>query len=168
MATDRDGYLQMDDRRLLAECDVHCHRASGPGGQKRNKTSSAVRLRHRTTGLTVVATESRSQHENKARALRRLRMAVALHERCTVDDSVLEVLRGVDGVGLRVNVKHATYPLVVAGVLDVLAGCGCRVSDAADGVGVSTAKLVEFFRRDDKVWARVNAMRAEAGFEPLR
>lgn len=76
--TDHRSFLVLDDDRLLAQCDVDCYRASGPGGQKRNKTSSAVRLRHNPTGLIVVAVESRSQHENRAKALQRLRWAIAL------------------------------------------------------------------------------------------
>ncbi len=47
-------------------------RASGPGGQHRNVTNSAVRLRHLPSGVTVVATESRSQHRNRERAFSRL------------------------------------------------------------------------------------------------
>lgn len=47
-------------------------RASGPGGQHRNVTNSAVRLRHLPSGVTVVATESRSQHRNREKAFSRL------------------------------------------------------------------------------------------------
>src|SRR5947208_17005750 len=68
----------LTDDQLLAQCEVDTYRASGPGGQKRNKTSSAVRLRHPPSGLVVIAEESRSQHENRARALRRLRQALFL------------------------------------------------------------------------------------------
>src|SRR5437016_10459046 len=69
----RTAWARLSDAQLLAQCEVDTYRASGPGGQKRNKTSSAVRLRHKPSGLAVIAEESRSQHENKARALRRLR-----------------------------------------------------------------------------------------------
>src|SRR5207237_8733237 len=69
---------QLNDAQLLAKCEVDTYRASGPGGQKRNKTSSAVRIRHPPSGLIVIAEESRSQHENRARALRRLRQALYL------------------------------------------------------------------------------------------
>jgi protein subunit release factor A len=58
--------------KLLAECDVTTFRASGPGGQHRNRRESAVRLRHRPSGIVVVATERRSQHQNRAVALERL------------------------------------------------------------------------------------------------
>src|SRR5580704_9147515 len=74
----RAKWTSLSDAQLLAQCEVDTYRASGPGGQKRNKTSSAVRLRHPPSGLLVIAEESRSQHENKARALRRLRQALYL------------------------------------------------------------------------------------------
>src|SRR5207248_3803730 len=74
----RSTWSSLTEDQLLAQCEVDTYRASGPGGQKRNKTSSAVRLRHPPTGLIVIAEESRSQHENKARALRRLRRALFL------------------------------------------------------------------------------------------
>src|SRR5437868_8187633 len=74
----RATWTSLTDDRLLAQCEVDTYRASGPGGQKRNKTSSAVRLRHPPTGLIVIAEESRSQHENRAKALKRLRQALYL------------------------------------------------------------------------------------------
>src|SRR5437016_11651897 len=74
----RATWSHLSDGQLLAPCEVDTYRASGPGGQKRNKTSSAVRLRHPPSGLIVIAEESRSQHENRERALRRLRRALFL------------------------------------------------------------------------------------------
>src|SRR2546427_12661200 len=74
----RSAWTNLTDTQLLAQCAIDTYRASGPGGQKRNKTSSAVRIRHLPTGLIVIAEESRSQHENRARALRRLRQALYL------------------------------------------------------------------------------------------
>jgi len=58
--------------RLLRECDVTPYKSSGPGGQKKNKTESSVRVRHRPTGITRIATESRSQLRNRTAALERV------------------------------------------------------------------------------------------------
>lgn len=65
--------LRLDDERLLAECTVDRFVASGPGGQHRNRTESGIRLVHPPTGITVLATERRSQPMNLAVALERLR-----------------------------------------------------------------------------------------------
>jgi protein subunit release factor A len=62
-----------DDEALLAQCRVETFRAGGPGGQHQNVTESGVRLVHLPTGVRVVAREERSQHRNRATALKRLR-----------------------------------------------------------------------------------------------
>src|ERR1700736_4110836 len=74
----RAAWANLTDSQLLDQCAVDTYRASGPGGQKRNKTSSAVRIRHLSSGLIVIAEESRSQHENRVKALQRLRQAFYL------------------------------------------------------------------------------------------
>lgn len=61
------------DAELLAECDVDTFRAGGKGGQHVNTTESAVRLRHRPSGVVVTCQSDRSQHRNKAVALENLR-----------------------------------------------------------------------------------------------
>ncbi len=61
---------------LLSECDVETFKASGKGGQHVNTTESAVRLRHRPTGLVAASQQERSQHRNKIIALQILRRKI--------------------------------------------------------------------------------------------
>ena len=159
------------DAALLAACDVDTYRASGPGGQKRNKTESAVRLRHRPSGIIVIAEESRSQPENKARALRRLRKAMALRLRRPVEGDRVpaEVQACIDNRGrLNVGQRDARYLPAVAAVLDVIAACEGRVSDAAQRLGISSGNLSSFLTDDDELMTEANRLRATFGARPLR
>jgi ribosome-associated protein len=68
--------LPESDDDLLRECEVDTFRSSGPGGQHVNKTESAVRLTHLPSGVAVISRESRSQHQNKALCLQKLRKKI--------------------------------------------------------------------------------------------
>ena len=67
------GYAAMSAEELARDCEVQVFRATGPGGQGVNTTDSAVRMKHVPTGITVTARESRSQFQNRASCLRKLR-----------------------------------------------------------------------------------------------
>jgi protein subunit release factor A len=65
------------------EVRVDTFKASGPGGQHRNKRETAVRVRHLPSGITALATEHRSQARNKALALRRLELKLRALQKTT-------------------------------------------------------------------------------------
>ncbi|NHZ73100.1 MAG: peptide chain release factor-like protein [Nitrospirae bacterium] len=68
-----------DLEQLENEVEVSVYQASGPGGQHRNRTYSAVRLKHLPTGIVVTAADSRSQLRNRKIALERLASRLAEH-----------------------------------------------------------------------------------------
>jgi hypothetical protein len=160
-----------DEGGILDQCEVDTLRASGPGGQKRNKTESAVRIRHQPSGIIVIANESRSQHDNRAVALQRLRKALALklREPFNTQDVPAAISAGIDKKGrLKIGQKDARYIPAVAAALDVLAMHGGRISDAAKQLGISTANLSGFLTEDEDVFVEANVVRMQNGQGPLR
>jgi hypothetical protein len=170
----RGRWTDLTDAQLLAQCEVDTYRASGPGGQKRNKTSSAVRLRHPPSGLIVIAEESRSQHENRARALRRLRQALylKLRDELPAGEAVARrpeycAARAPDG-RLRLGRKDPRFWPAAGVVLDALHATHARLHDAAELLGLSTGNLVDFLSTDPKLWEEANHLSARYGHKPHR
>lgn len=69
---------RMDLPYLERLCTIQFVKASGPGGQHRNKRETGVRLHHPPSGITVMATERRSQARNRAVAFERMVAQLAI------------------------------------------------------------------------------------------
>jgi hypothetical protein len=161
-------YLALDDATLFAQCEFDRFRASGPGGQKRNRTNSAVRLRHRPSGLHAEANESRSQHENRARALRRLRQTIALSLRADVSPPDYTPSTALAAALLHPPSSRAPSRLpAFAELFDLLEVSRWRLSDAAQHLNVTTAALSRLLASDDDVWRASAEARARHGLPPL-
>jgi hypothetical protein len=171
----RDLLLGLGDPALLAQCEVDRLRGSGPGGQKRNKTESSVRLRHPATGLSALAGESRSQHENKARALRRLRERIAfdLREPVELDDyqpppPLAALLEQPEVRRSERWLRSAEYLRAVGHLVDLYQAVGCSLPEAARRLAIAGARLEKVARADDRLMRKLGELRtAQRGRSPI-
>jgi hypothetical protein len=158
---------ELDDDAVRRHCRWEVFRGPGPGGQKRNKTSSAVRVTHGPSGLSALAGESRSQARNRAKALERLKHRMAVELRRPVKLDGFQPPPWLANGSAKLDRQKENYLAALGLVLDVVAAAGGSVSDAARHLGVSTANLVDFLQRDEQALSYVNRLRVSAGLRPL-
>ena len=92
----------------MSELRIDVFRSSGAGGQKVNKTETAIRVTHIPTGTVVECQDERSQYKNKARALSILASRLAEAERQKQAEAVADTRRSQIGMGFR-NERIRTY-----------------------------------------------------------
>lgn len=159
--------LPLDD--LLEDCDVTRTRRSGPGGQHRNKRDTAVVITHRPSGHTGEAGERRSQPQNHAIALMRLRTTLAANVRIGEPYAPTELWRKRCKNGrIVVSTNHDDFPGVLSEALDALARVDYDFAAAGEHLGCSTAQLVKLLRDVPEVLQHANRIRHDTGQPKLR
>lgn len=185
------SWLALEPEALLRLCDQSPFQGPGPGGQKRNRVYSGVRLRHAESGLSAEASERREARRNLADALHRLRLALALALPVPEGDSAgagpagtgsaaeparagssgaapLPSIPG--GIAFRPGAKasHADYPRLAFAALRALELRRGRLAEAAAGLGCSASALARFLAADKRVWARAQEIRKRNGQHVLK
>ena len=127
-------------------------KGTGNGGQKINKTSSAVRLKHRPTGIAVSANEERSQSRNRHIALRKLRYEIAMSVHAE-PDAEYTLLPSPS------TSNHARLIPWIAGLFDRLDAAQYDLAETASNCDVSVSQLERVMRKYPAVWRRYSELR---------
>lgn len=158
----------LEPDRLLRDCRIERTRASGPGGQHRNKVETAIRLIHEPTGITAMASERRSQERNRAAAVFRLRVNLALAVRESwFTPSDLWASRCRKG-RIAINSTHDDFPVMLAEALDALASHDHDASAGARALGCSATQIVKLLKVEPRALILVNQSRQAKGQHKLR
>lgn len=155
----RDDILQMDDAGLSACCKLDFYKDSGPGGQKRNKSSSAARVTLPGWNITATDCTERSQLRNRANALKKLRIQLAL--KCRISPAV-------PPENMICSTSHPQYPLWLAQVLDVFSEHDFDYRTTAATLGITPTAFVKKLYRDPVLWQHVLQEFAARGLPVLK
>ncbi|MEQ8209949.1 MAG: peptide chain release factor-like protein [Lacipirellulaceae bacterium] len=159
---------QLSLEALLADCTTQRTRGSGPGGQHRNKVETAIVITHTPTGIRGEASERRSQEQNRAMAIFRLRLKLAVEVRHTANESPSTLWQSRCRAGkVSVNDQHNDYPALLAEALDQLVEFAWQPSDAADRLGVSSSQLIKLCKQHPPAFRLVNQQREALGLKTL-
>jgi peptide chain release factor 1 len=128
---------------------IDTFRAGGPGGQKVNKTESAIRITHLPTGIVVQCQDEKSQHKNKAKAKRVLRSRILEHKQQQVHAERSAQRRSLIGSGSR-NERIRTYNFPQGRVTDHRIGLTVHKIDQImqGNLDELIGSLVEFDRQE--------------------
>lgn len=159
-----DEVLALTEEQLARLCKFEAYKSGGPGGQKRNKTSSAVKWTHIASGLQAHSNDFRLQSENRMRALHRLRFKLATERRTPIEirgyGPPAWLVEARTSGKLTTNTKNPIYARLAAHVLDVFAATEGRLAETATLIGVPNSNLSHFLQAEHTVWAAAARIRA--------
>ena len=163
------------EERLLAQCKWTFSRASGPGGQNRNKVETSVQVEFLPANIIASASERRTQNENRKVAILRLRCMLAVQLRVPVEASgQFREPNGSETWRLycrngRVDISdtNTDWPAILAEVMETLSSCDWNVSEVAIRLGTSSSQLVKLLKKHAPAFIHFNHERQSRGQRPF-
>jgi len=161
----------LSKEELLKECSITRGRASGPGGQHRNKVETHITVIHDPSKIEAQAGERRLAKENQSVAIRRLRLKLAMGIRIGVPaGEVRSVLWKRRCLKNRIvcNPKHEDYPSLLAEALDLIEASSFDIKSAAVRLECSSTQLLRFVADHPPAFEQLNQSREDRGLRRLR
>ena len=155
---------------LLPHCEIRFKRASGPGGQNRNKVETGVAITHRATGIQGEATERRTQGENRSVAVARLRVLLAIEIRSDPSSDFERVLKSYRSKSGRLAISEGNWewPIVLAEMMNMLAHRGWDLGLVAKELETTTSQLLKLLKQAPQAFRTVNQMRKSLGLTSFK
>ena len=141
----RDEILLLSEEQLSQIVEFDFFKRSGNGGQKRNKTSSAVRVVLREFDISAEDCSERSQKLNRSRALQKLRLKLAMSVRQVPADEIPAVT----------SPANNKYPLFLAYLLDLLESVDYSFKECGMKLKLSSSQVEKILRKDTALWQKV-------------
>lgn len=141
----RDEILVLSEEELGQIVEFDFFKRSGNGGQKRNKTSSAVRVSLKEFDISAEDCTERSQKLNRSKALQKLRRKIAMTFRETPTEEELTA----------VAPSNSKYPLFLARLLDLLESVNYSFKECGVKMNLSSSQVEKLLRKDPALWQKV-------------
>ncbi|MEQ1825609.1 MAG: peptide chain release factor-like protein [Pirellula sp.] len=173
--------VDWSDEELLAHCKWTFSRASGPGGQHRNKVETCANVEHLPTGISARASERRTQADNRRVALHRLRCKLAVELPSSngnqVDSPETPTEIAITASPLwqeycregRINVSenNRDMPNLIAEVINALSRLNWDDMLTANSLSTTRSQIIKLLKKCPPAFARLNAERTTRGLKPL-
>jgi len=151
--------------RLEQDCRWTFGRASGPGGQHRNKVETAARIEHLPSGIRASASEERSQAKNRDVAMHRLRCELAVEINVPNFRSGLRENYTRKGK-IRIATTNPDYPALLAETIGTIRLHLGDLKAASESLEISATQLIKFLATYPPALDWLNRERVAAGLPP--
>ena len=162
------------EEQLLAHCRLTFSRASGPGGQNRNKVETSVQIEFLPGGVIASASERRTQNENRKVAIQRLRCKLAVELRRANASSPNEETVGSNMWSVycrngRIDISDSNtdWPAILAEIIEALRAQDWNIGKVALRLGTSSSQLVKLLKKHSPAFLLFNAERKMRDQRPL-
>ena len=165
-----DAYrlLGLPPGELLKQCRQDRYQGPGPGGQKRNRVYSGIRLTHAASGLQASTSARREARRNLEDALHRLRLELALAPPWDGEIGHPGTVGASAAFRADANPRNEDFPRFALLALHWLAWSRGRTVVAAGALDCTASALVRFLKGDKALWVRFQSIRERNGLRPLK